>query len=130
MSPKVNDGRSSKLMLDFSRVRNPVGISNRSNGSPPFSDSSTGTGSSCFEMSYFPHSMQTCRSDSPNSDASSNSMESVSHHLVSAEIILAVHGLLYTILIYVFFRSQSNSEASSNSTDSAHVVSRFSDRPI
>ncbi|KAK7598159.1 hypothetical protein V9T40_006394 [Parthenolecanium corni] len=59
-------------MLDLFRIKSSV--------SSLFSDSSISTGSSNSEMSLFPNSIQTCRSDSPNSETSSHSAESVSTH--------------------------------------------------
>ncbi|KAK7576611.1 hypothetical protein V9T40_012897 [Parthenolecanium corni] len=72
LSPQSEDIRNSKLMLDLSRIKSSV--------SSLFSDSSISTGSSNSDMSFFPNSIQTCRSDSPNSETSSHSAESVSTH--------------------------------------------------
>lgn len=121
-SPKIADGRSPRLTLDLSRTRNSV--FNRNNGSPPFSDSSTSTGSSGFEIGFFPHNIQTCRSDSPISEASSNSAESISNHMVSNSYLCKSvdNRVVKTELIYFSF--QNNSEASSNSTDSGVMVSK------
>lgn len=79
-SPKAEEVRSNKLMLDLTRVKNLV-MSSRNNGSPPFSDSSHSTGSSNLDLGFFPHSVQTGRSDSPNSVMSNSSNESTSNQV-------------------------------------------------
>ncbi|KAK7588069.1 hypothetical protein V9T40_005314 [Parthenolecanium corni] len=72
LSPQSEDIRNSKLMLDLSLIKSSV--------SSLFSDCSISIGSSNSDMSLFPNSIQTCRSDSPKSETSSHSAESVSTH--------------------------------------------------
>ncbi|XP_065210532.1 uncharacterized protein LOC135838714 isoform X3 [Planococcus citri] len=125
-SPKTSDNRSSsRLTLDISRARNPM--FNRNNGSPPFSDSSASTGSSGFEIGFFPHNIQTCRSDSPISEASSNnSAESISNHMVSNSPCRCNNvGCDVTKVKLNLLNLQNNSEASSHSTDSGVMNLHF-----